>query len=384
VSGTDLQVGAVYLFKTVKPTVDAKVTVLSMTGGVYLNSIDETWTGFNEAFQPFIKVDPLANGYIEFQIDFINPANGAPKVQGMVPVTCIDVDGVDYGNGILYEQDQVQLLTGGYYDFNMAGGNLQVLNPPGWVTIKNVSGFSYSGIDTVQRDVMATVVNHSVSSVRVRIGALNTSPDNGEVRYRSVYFKKFSYPNSVILPNRTTLSFTATARQEGTLLKGLLSASHTYDKLIIERGASSRDLKEIAILDISGSASSSTAFDYLDREATDAISYYRLHLVNSAQRVAEYSNTIMVKRDQTEIAGLKIIGSVLDLNNPVLRLQSSASEEIQLRVTDLSGRVITSMKTRVSAGINTISLPANGATRGYFVVGVATATKAVSQKIIIQ
>jgi hypothetical protein len=47
VSGTDKQIGAVYLFKNVKTGVDATVTILDITGGVTLNTIDRG-SGYNE------------------------------------------------------------------------------------------------------------------------------------------------------------------------------------------------------------------------------------------------------------------------------------------------------------------------------------------------
>lgn len=120
-SGTALQPGAVYKFADVKGGVDARITVMGFTGGVTLNAIDENWTGFDEAFQPFIHVAPNANGYVEFKVDFYQKNTMNLKVQSNIPVTCIDVDGVEYDDGTLYERDIIQFLPG-YYDWMITEG----------------------------------------------------------------------------------------------------------------------------------------------------------------------------------------------------------------------------------------------------------------------
>ncbi|MBM3416507.1 MAG: hypothetical protein FJY20_08670 [Bacteroidetes bacterium] len=65
ISGTPLQNNAVYKFTSAKPGVDANVKIISQVGGVTLSEIDNNGTGFNEALQPFINVQPNANGYVE-------------------------------------------------------------------------------------------------------------------------------------------------------------------------------------------------------------------------------------------------------------------------------------------------------------------------------
>src|SRR6478752_5225687 len=70
VSGTDKQIGAVYLFSNVKPGVDAFVTIKDITGGIELNTIDGG-SGYTEALQPVLDVPAYANGYVEFDVDFV-------------------------------------------------------------------------------------------------------------------------------------------------------------------------------------------------------------------------------------------------------------------------------------------------------------------------
>jgi len=60
-SGTDLQIGAVYRFKDVKPGIDGIITILDMTGGMTLAQLDGP-SGFDEAFQPYINCAPGQRG----------------------------------------------------------------------------------------------------------------------------------------------------------------------------------------------------------------------------------------------------------------------------------------------------------------------------------
>ena len=124
VSGTDRQIGAVYLFKNVKTGVDATVTILDITGGVTLNTIDGG-SGYVEALQPVLQVAPNSSSYVECRIDFLIANTNKPMVQTEVPATPIDVDGQNYGDGVVKEFDILQ-LTNGYVDYDMLGGELNM------------------------------------------------------------------------------------------------------------------------------------------------------------------------------------------------------------------------------------------------------------------
>ncbi len=317
-SGKDLNNGAKYRFMEVKPGLDAIVQIKGSTGGITLNAIDETWTGFDKAFQPFINVPPLADGYVEFDIKFVEAGTNKPAVQVEIPVTPLDVDGVKFAKdghtGNIYEQDMIELKNG-YYNFDLASYNLQITNPSdvdlsNWVSGKNTAGFAYDGIDTTAKDVMFTTVNANTSSFRIRIGARNTSATGSDVRYRSVYFQKFVYPNAFLLPNRTTLSFSGSKKQDKVELKGLLSASHTFEKVVIEKSNSGDKFSPIGEVTIASTGREQFDFSFLDNEYASGVTYYRLRLVNSASRAIEYSNVIMFNSKSTNVSAYKVYPSL--------------------------------------------------------------------------
>jgi hypothetical protein len=381
---TDLQVGAIYRFNTVKTGVDALVTIISMSGGITLSSIDETWTGFDEAFQPFIKVDPLADGYVEFQIDFINPGNGNPKIQVEVPATCIDVDGVDYGDGYLYEKDQIQKLNG-YYDFSTIGGNLSVIDmggPGAWVVGENISGWSYSGIDTTQKDVMFTVVNANISSFNIRIGARNTSPTGSEVRYRSVYFKKFIYPFSV-LASSNLLSFKGNSRADNINLDWSLAAANTVTGIELQRSYTGNDFKTIATFNNNVNGISKTQFSYADLQ-TAAMVYYRLKLETASGKI-EYSTVLSFKNNGSQPNTIKVYPTVVTGGQFSLSFNSETKEESLLQMLDYAGRIVYQKRIQPGQGNNTILInDFNTSLKGNFIVVTKTGKQTRSAKIIIQ
>jgi len=193
ISGTDKQVNAVYRYNNVKSGVNANVTITALTNGITVNNID-SGSGFGEALQPVIDVPGRTSGYLEMKIDFLNTATGEPMQQSEVSLTPLDVDGESYsGNGI-YEYDMIK-LNNGYADFDMTDGELFMDFPEGWVTGTNMVAINCPGIDTTAKQVMFSVVNESVTSVIIRVGADNHTFSNKQ-RLRSIYFKKFSYKNA--------------------------------------------------------------------------------------------------------------------------------------------------------------------------------------------
>jgi hypothetical protein len=97
----------------------------------------------------------------------------------------------------------------------------------------------------------------------------------------SVIFQTTIQAQTGRLPNRTTLSFSGAKKQSGVELKGMLSSSHSYNKMIIERTTSVSSFSYIGEMDISGSASSTFPFTFLDTQPESGVNYYRIRLVNT-------------------------------------------------------------------------------------------------------
>lgn len=232
IAGTDRQAGAQYRFPNVSTGTDALVTITAITGGLTLNTLDATSSGFAEAFQPTITIPAHSSGYVEFKIVFVTAGTTTPVTQTEIPITPIDVDGE---TNIVYEFDQINMPGSSYVDYSLTGNAVQISYPTAnWVQGINTAGITYNGIDTSAKSVMFSVMNANVNTVTVRTGANNVSGQSQQ-RLRSLYFQKFHYPNSVlsynpILPNRSTTTADQSLKIFPSIFKNVITVKIKADK----------------------------------------------------------------------------------------------------------------------------------------------------------
>jgi hypothetical protein len=373
-SGTNLAVNAIYRFKTVKPGTDALVKILSTSGNITLSSIDENWTGYDEAFQPFIDVPALSDGYVEFEISFVTPNGKNPKNQTEVAMTCVDIDGLGFNNGNIYEQDQLELING-YYDF--AGSSPELityLNAPlsgsQWVCGSNLTGYAIDGIDTIDRNIMYSVVNSNINKVKVRIGARNTSPTKSDVRYRSVYFKKFSYPSS-FLSISSLQNFTATKQFGHTQLNWTMNNQTTNMAMQLEKSYNGSQWQTMSNYEMKDGTikGNTTIFDQSNFETSKT--YYRLKITGLNNTIT-YSNILVVQADEST-SKFKVYPTAIN-NSTTVQVNSNANNTGVITVADLQGRVVFTQKTALNKGVNQIQVTGleNLLTKGQYVLSLAS------------
>lgn len=375
-SGSNLQPGAVYRFQNVRAGVDARVEIINFTGGITLDKLDEGWTGFDDAFQPFIAVSPGANGYVEFEFRFYTAGTSNLMNQLSVPMTPIDVDGATYSSGVLYETDQIQMLNG-YYNHSTSTSEISVNQVPGWIRGRNVSGWSYPGIDTGARNVMFTVVNSNVNTIRVRIGANNSSTVS-EVRYRSVYFRQFNYING-LLPGNPVVNFNGTASERQVRLQYELSEPEKIQSAVIEKAKADMKFQEFKNqLLIPGIAQYNT----VDPEFSGT-SYYRLRITYLNGNTV-YSSVLKFNSSTTGKETFKIYPSLV---NDQIQMQyySDKKEKAALNLYDYNGRLIFARSVEMQPGINNTSVEGLSAVLpGNYIAVLKSSSGAMQQKIIKQ
>jgi hypothetical protein len=375
-SGTSLMPGAIYLFTNVKTGVDARIEVMSKVGAVSLNSIDETWTGFDEAFQPFIHVPAHSNGHIEFEIRFYRAGTTSPMNQTEVPITPIDVDGAEYDGGFIYEYDQIK-LSGGYYNFSTSTSEISVTQTAGWVRGKNTSGWAYDGVDTTARNVMFTVVNANTNKVWVRIGAENTSDDD-DVRYRSVYFKKFSYPNGLLASN-SLMNFEGKAVNNVINLQYLLNEPSKVQTVVVERASSDMNFKSVQEITIQ---SELTQYKLQDQQIAGT-SYYRLK-ITQVSGVVTYSNILRFEDAKNNTETLKVFPSVVN-DHATVMFHAIDNQTVTFQLFDYNGRVVYNKQILAQKGTNTFMVDALGKlSSGNYIAVIKGGNQLLQQKIVKQ
>jgi hypothetical protein len=374
VSGSNLAINAVYRFKTVKPGTDALVKILNTTGGITLNSIDESWTGYNEAFQPFLNVPPLADGYVEFEISFVTPNGTNPKNQSEVSMTCVDIDGLGFSNGNIYEQDQLELING-YYDFSGSSPELMTymnasIGGSQWVCGSNLTGTYIDGIDTVDKNLMYSVVNSNINKVKVRIGARNTSPTKDDVRYRSVYFKKFNYPSSFLSLN-SLQNFTATKQSGHTQLNWIMTNQVTSTAMQFEKSYNGNQWQIVNNYEMKDGTTKGNTMSFNHTSFETNKTYYRLK-VTGLNNTITYSNILVVQADELT-SKFKVYPTAIN-NSTTVQVNSNSNNTGVITVTDLQGRVVFTKKTALNKGVNQIQVTGldNLLTKGQYVLSLAS------------
>lgn len=375
-SGTDLQIGAVYLFSNVKIGVDARLTITDISPGITVTELDGA-SGYPEALQPTLIVDPLTNGYLEMHIEFLFAGTSTLFIQTEVPVTCIDVDGWADHDGLgnpLYEFDEVD-LGGGYVDYQLSGGELTVIQDGNWFKGKNIGGIDYPGRDTAAKQVMFTSVNGNISSCTIRVGADNQSTIPGN-RLRSVYFQKFIYPNS-ILSKFSLLTFRGLEKNKLIELHWIIEKENNLKTVVIERGNAIIVFKSIGEVIISDKQLS---YSFQDGESFDGNVYYRLKMVSVNGKV-KYSNILMFNSGNVT-NDFKMYPGLVQ-NSATIHLKSEKTSSAIFQLVDYSGRVVLQKNLLIHEGTNNIVVNNLASVYpGSYVALVKMNNKVYTQKII--
>jgi hypothetical protein len=349
-SGTDLQIGAVYRFKEVKPGIDGIITIMDMTGGMTLAMIDGP-SGFDEAFQPYINCAPNQKGYVEFQLDFVLAGTNTTAVMLEVPLTAIDIDGWVFPDDKLFEFDEFEMSPSYYEQYDLLGNDLVLSHSGSWAEAMNTNAITYDGIDTIQKNVMFTAVHSNISSTKFRVGALNNSI-NPMQRLRSVYFKKF-YFNTGLLPAPSVKTFNGVSANGVVQLNWELAGGSNIKSITVEKSSDARSFTSIESLTVSYSEMAQKQHCE-DPFATASVNYYRLRITDIEGRTA-YSNVLVVKGKSGNNTGFKVYPNLVQ-SSTTINMVSGIRQEASIRIMDISGRTVKQDQVQLYAGTNNMQV----------------------------
>lgn len=197
VSGTALQVGAVYRFTNVAPSIDALVRIDQFNNGARLNAIDGTASGSADAFQPELTTAAnTVDSSVDFTITFVNTGTSTPVNISSFHASGVDIDG-DSGS----VREYIQLSNLARYTLENPT-NITASSIPPLVQFAAANAQNQPGISLTATQNIATAEYANVSSFRYRIGALATTTSASQNRLNSLYFDCINYTN----PTTTTIS----------------------------------------------------------------------------------------------------------------------------------------------------------------------------------
>lgn len=376
VAGTNRQAGSTYLFPNVRPGVDCFVSITAITPGTSVDNVDDNsaGTGFLEAFQPRIQVNARTTGYGEFYFRFVKAGTNTDTVMLEIPASSIDVDGTRSGSNVMSEFDEYFLPAAYLIDFDMLAGQLSFNFLTGTILGRHSASIEYTGIDTTGRSVMFTVVYPHTSHFSVRIGVDN-GLNNSVTRQRSVYFKRFVYPNS-FLPVKALKSFSGVSQNSGAKLNWSMNKGHDILTAEVERSLNGVNFSRVAQISVASQVNST----YTDNNH-NASAYYRLKLTDAGGKVS-YSEVLLIKGAGAQ-AGFKVFPTVID-NYTTVNFSGTSSGTAILSVVDNNGRIVKKQSISVQQGFN--SAVVNGldqVSAGQYVAVLNGAGYSYTQKILI-
>src|SRR5664279_2408713 len=295
VSGTDGQIGAKYFFKNVYNNKDAYITIENIVGGAVLKDIDNTSTGYPDAWQPTVG-GPGTYGisYIKWDVEF-DSAN-VPYVFSLLDLSAVDVDG---------DNARVRELSG------IVGSNINYSLPDSiiptlltlsstrdidnrWGTDDDDSVFmalgpvaNRVGIDTLALDVRIDYTFSNHSSFQIYTGSeVDSNGNTGGIatdRFHSIYFGDLTGRYSV-LPV-TYQSFNAVLNNTTVNLNWATSIEISNDHFEVERSFDEVNFSTIAfVLGAQSENKGANQYSFTDKDSRIAnhnIIYYRLKQVDA-------------------------------------------------------------------------------------------------------
>lgn len=377
VSGTEMQVGAVYKFQNVSNGTDALVTIVSATGGATVAMLDDNELTKPEAFSPRISVPANSTGMVKFRIDFVN-GGGSPKMLTQFSATAMDID----GSGFIKEIDAIDMGIGSLVTYLTSLLEIDVQLNGTEFTGSNVAGNEYTGVDTSAKQVMFTVTSPLVlGSFTYAAGVINQE-NSSTTRQKGIYFKGFDYVS--FLPVRYS-SFGAVAVDNAVNLKWTTETELNNSHFEIESSTDGLNFKKIGVVTngiVNGNTAKSYTFTDNSFNTNDAVVYYRLKQVDFDGRFA-YSNTLVVRLQALSDVKMQVLPNPF-AENVTIRFEAIEKTTAQVQIINAQGQLVMLQNTIVNKGNNSIQVMGlSKLAPGVYIVRLyANGTVAATQKII--
>lgn len=382
-SGKDREPGSSYRFFNVKPGYDAIVTYVSAVNGATLDTLDQVGSGFQEGFQPLVRVPAHKNGYLVFQISFVVTLTNTSATLPVVNHTAIDVDGHQLPGDSLYEWEAVNMGNGSVIDYMGINPAVSVTQQGQWITGKNVEGVEYNLIDTMAKNAMFTVTNKNISQYQLRVGVDNRSGSDVS-RQRSAYFKKFAFTSSV-LPVTLT-SFTASLNNNSKVdLTWTTATEMNLSHFVVEKSIDGINYTDKGIVFAMGNTTEKQTYKMNDNIGNDRaqVIYYRLRSIDlDGKSQLSETRIIRVGKGNTDQV------SILTYPNPVsneVRITVPAewqNKKVTYEIFNLNGQ--TMKKTEVANSSQTQAMSLLNFAPGFYSVRATCEGQSAVQKIIKQ
>lgn len=369
-------------------TVNVEVTIDQISNAILENidddnAKDEAGKSISHFFAPRISPDQNLNGtnrrgYVQFTMKFYKNASGRNNnsdADFVVPVSLANLNYVHYdidGNNA----NNVNSGTAGSW-FRETGAAKKVTshNPSvlaNAVTELSSYGYTDEGADWTgfagtiyERDGVSRCAQVASSfsyagsqpGITVRMGYdYNAGGNIGRpVRQYGSRLGCFNFPSLSTLPVNL-VNFAAIFNNDVTKLQWSSTQELNFDKYIIERSQPGSDYKVVGEVKGRG-ATDVENYEWSEdlSQAEGTVFYYRLKMLDIDGQFT-YSSVAMVKKETKAINGILLSPNPVQTGTTTVRFSASRPALVQLKVVDISGKVLIHQMRQVAEGQNSVPL----------------------------
>jgi hypothetical protein len=206
-------------------------------------------------------------------------------------------------------------------------------------------------------------------NVRLSLDDLNTDALLLGCTARLLPVHLISFQGNMNKNNKVTLNWT-------------IADNETAKSFEVERSSNGKDFTTIAIVFASEKMSTENYIYYETINSNDKV-MYRLKMIDKNQEV-DYSKILIFNTRTAVNNNIKIIGNPVN-DKLTFSYASSATQLVDIKVYDMSGRVVLNNKANSLEGSNMISLPLNSTFKaGMYIVEVSNGTELQTSKFVKQ
>jgi len=384
VSGSDLQLNSVYLFKDVKAGADARVTIAELSNGAKVTKIDDNTVGlgYTDAFQPEVKSPSgLGQSFAKFQVDFYEAGTTIPTSIDQVKATGLDIDGT--------------LLSREFAEIDMDGGVLNYLATTLDISVlnlllrkyvgENILGIERDGIDTTALGNMFTVTQSAVSSFTLKAGTKRLLGGGSGNRQYSFFMKGFDYIAPITTLPLNFISFNAMLNNSTVDLNWVTASEKNVSHFVVEKSYDGKNFNDAGVVFANGNNMDRMEYNFPDNLKTSqtGLIYYRLRSVDIDTKT-QYSEVRVIRLSKQK----KQVLTIQTFPNPVVNdLRVSIppqwqGKQVSFEIISNTGQPI--MRKQTGSGSQTETLSISQLARGFYLVRATCNNETAQQKIIKQ
>jgi hypothetical protein len=217
--------------------------------------------------------------------------------------------------------------------------------------------FERDGVSRCAQVASSFSYSNKQASITVRMGYdYNAGNNMGRpVRQYGSRLGCFNFPTLSTLPVNL-LNFSAIFNNQQTMLKWSADQEAGFEKYIVERSSTSSDFQPIGEKRYAGTAGRNN-YEFTDdlSAVNGSTFYYRLKMLDLDGKFT-YSSIVMVKKEAKKINGIALNPNPIISGATTIRFTADQPTTVDIKVVDVSGKVLLQQKTKANDGNNSIPI----------------------------